>query len=58
MFRITGKTCHAFMLEEVLIMAAMNVENVRLGFEGRVSAAQTRYARHVRRTSVRDAGQF
>jgi hypothetical protein len=31
MFRITGKTCHAFSLAEILIMAAMNdAESIRL----------------------------
>jgi hypothetical protein len=29
MFSITGKTCRAFTLAEILIMAAMNVETVR-----------------------------
>jgi hypothetical protein len=30
MFSITGKTCRAFTLAEILIMAAMNVETIRL----------------------------
>ena len=29
MFSITARTCRSFTLAEVLIMAAMNVENVR-----------------------------
>ena len=56
MFRITSETCHAFTLAEVLILAAMNVESVRLNSEGRVGAngarAQNKYARHVVRTDV------
>jgi len=38
MFRITARTCHAFTFSEVLIMAAMNVESIRLSAEGRVRA--------------------
>jgi len=30
MFRITAETCRAFTLAEVLILAAMNVESVRV----------------------------
>jgi hypothetical protein len=30
MFRITAQTCLAFTLAEVLIMAAMNIENARV----------------------------
>ena len=56
MFRITSETCHAFTLAEVLILAAMNVESVRLNSEGRVgansAAAQSKYARHVVRADV------
>jgi len=56
MFRVTSETCHAFTLAEVLILAAMNVESVRLNSEGRVgakgAAAQSKYARHVVRTDV------
>ena len=55
MFRITSETCHAFTLAEVLILAAMNVESVRLNSEGRVGAngaAPSKYARHVVRTDV------
>jgi hypothetical protein len=33
MFRITAETCRAFTLAEVLILAAMNMENVRLASE-------------------------
>ncbi len=40
MFSITGKTCRAFTLAEILIMAAMNVETV-----GRVSANLTQHHR-------------
>jgi len=58
MFRITGRTCHAFTLEEVLIMAATNVESIRLSFAGGVPAPQTRHARHVRRTSRPKAPQL
>ncbi len=53
MFRITGGTCDAFTFEEVLIMAAMNAESVRLSFESRVSSAETRCARHFSRAIVR-----
>jgi len=56
MFQITAETCRAFTFAEVLIMAAMNVENVRLSSKGRVrangAAAQSKYARHVIRTAV------
>jgi hypothetical protein len=56
MFRVTSETCHAFTLAEVLILAAMNVESVRLNSEGRVgangAAAQSKYARHVFSTHV------
>jgi len=57
MFRITGQTCHAFTLEEVLIMAATNLEGIRLSVAGRVPAPQTRHARYVRRTSLPKAQQ-
>jgi hypothetical protein len=33
MFRITAETCRAFTLAEVLILAAMNMESVRLASE-------------------------
>ena len=56
MFQITAATCHAFTFGEVLIMAAMNVESIRLSDECRVRtngvAAQSKYARHVVRTGV------
>jgi len=55
MFQITAATCRAFTFAEVLIMAAMNVESVRLNSERRVrakDAAQSKYARHVVRTGV------
>jgi len=62
MFQITAETCRAFTFAEVLIMAAMNVESVRLGSEGRVrangAAAQSKYARHVARTWVPKAPQL
>ena len=58
MFRITGQTCHAFTLQEVLIMAATNVESTRLTFADRVSAARTRHARYVQRTSAAKGQQL
>jgi hypothetical protein len=62
MFQITAETCHAFTFAEVLIMAAMNVESVRLSSKCRVrpngAAAQSKYARHVVRTGVPKAQQF
>jgi len=61
-FQITTETCRAFTFAEVLIMAAMNVENVRLGPEGRVrangAAAQSKHDRHVVRTGDRKAPQL
>jgi hypothetical protein len=33
MFRISPETCRAFTLAEVLILAAMNVESVRVASE-------------------------
>jgi hypothetical protein len=33
MFRITTETCRAFTLAEVLIMAAVNLENARVASE-------------------------
>jgi len=54
MFRITARTCHAFTFDEVLIIAAMNVESVRLSSESGVrtkgAAVQCKIARHVVRT--------
>jgi hypothetical protein len=35
MFSITAKSCRTFTFVEVLIMAAMNVETVRLASENR-----------------------
>jgi hypothetical protein len=62
MFRITARTCHAFTFGEVLIRAAMNVENARVSSDGRVrangAAAQSKYARHVVRTDVPKAPQL
>jgi hypothetical protein len=56
MFQITAETCLAFTFAEVLIMAAMNLESVRLSSEGRVrangAAAQSKYARYVVRIGV------
>ena len=37
MFQITPQTFHAFTFAEVLIMAAMNVESIRLNLNGRVA---------------------
>jgi hypothetical protein len=34
MFRITSETCRAFTLQEILILAAMNVESTRLAADG------------------------
>jgi hypothetical protein len=55
MFQITAETCRAT-FAEVLIMAAMNVESVRVSSEDHVRAngavAQSKYARHVVRTDV------
>ena len=62
MFQITAETCRVFTFAEVLIMAAMNVESVRLRSQGRTRAngadAQSKYARHVVRTGVPKAPQL
>jgi hypothetical protein len=62
MFQITAETGRAFTFAEVLIIAAMNVESVRLSSEDRVrangAATQSKYARHVVRTGVPKAPQF
>lgn len=62
MFQITAATCHVFTFAEVLIMAAMNVESLRVNSERRVrvnnEALQSKYARHVVRTSVPKAPQL
>jgi hypothetical protein len=62
MFQITAETCRTFTFAEVLIMAAMNVESVRLSSEDRVrangAAAQSKYARHVVRTGIPKAPQL
>jgi hypothetical protein len=62
MFQITAETCRVFTFAEVLVMAAMNAESIRLGSEGRVhangEAAQSKYARHVVRTGVLNAPQL
>jgi len=34
MFRITARTCRTFTVEEILILAAMNVETIRLASGG------------------------
>jgi hypothetical protein len=56
MFQISAATCRAFTFGEVLIMAAMNVESVRLSSEDRVrtngAVAQSKYARHVVRPGI------
>ncbi len=38
MFSITAESCRRFSLAEILIMAAMNVENTRLASGGRVGS--------------------
>jgi len=62
MFQITAATCRAFTFGEVLIMAAMNAESVRLNFEGHLradsAAAQSKYARHFVRKGVPKAPQL
>ena len=62
MFQITAGTCRAFTFTEVLIMAAMNLESVRCGSDGRAhtngAAAQSKYARHVVRTGIPKAAQL
>ena len=63
MFSITTETCRTFTLAEILIMAAMNVENTRLAAEGRVrrKTAGTKRgylsASHFLRIGVRKAVQ-
>jgi hypothetical protein len=62
MFQITAETCRAFTFAEVLVMAAINLESIRLSPEGRIhangAAAQSKYARHVVRTGVPTAPQL
>jgi len=36
MFRISAETCRAFTLQEVLILAAVNMETIRVASEGRI----------------------
>jgi hypothetical protein len=61
MFRMTAETRRAFTFEEILILAAMNVETTRLASGGRVrsvtAAKQRGYlsASHFLRTKVRKA---
>lgn len=57
MFRITGGTCDAFTLGEILIMAAINLESTRLGTEGHPPGHQSKYARHVHRARSRNSQQ-
>jgi len=63
MFRITAETCRAFTLQEILILAAMNVETNRLASGGwiRRKTAGTKRgclsARYFVRTRVRKALQ-
>ena len=57
MFQITAATCDSFTLSEVLIMAAINLESIRLSFEGRAPSAQSRHARHVHPASIRNPQQ-
>ena len=62
MFQITVATCRTFTFGEVLIMAAVNLESVRLSSEGRVhandAAAQSKHTRHVVRAGVPKAPQL
>jgi hypothetical protein len=62
MFQITAETCRAFTFAEVLIMAAINVESVRLRSQCRAgadgAATQSKKARHVVRTRVPKAPQL
>ncbi len=58
MFQITAATCRSFTFGEVLIMAAMNLESVRLNSERRVrarGAAESKYPRHVARIGAQKA---
>ncbi|HTT19120.1 MAG TPA: hypothetical protein VMS18_26880 [Candidatus Binatia bacterium] len=62
MFQITPHTCRAFTFAEVLIMAAMNVESVRVSLNGRNGAdslgTPDKYARHVVRPRTPQAPQL
>ena len=62
MFQITAETCRAFAFAEVLIMAAMNVESVRVSSECGVRAdspeQQSKHARHVVRTGIPQTPQL
>ena len=61
MFQITAVTCRAFTFAEVLIMAAMNVESVRLNSEhvrNTDATTQSKHARHVVRTALHKAPHF
>lgn len=61
MFQITPQTCRAFTFAEVLIMAAMNVESIRLNLNGRVgdsAGTPDKHARHVVRPRAPQAPQL
>lgn len=62
MFQITPQTCRAFTFAEVLIMAAMNVESIRLNLNGRVGVdspgTQDKCARNVVRPRASQAPQL
>ena len=62
MFQITPQTCRAFTFAEVLIMAAMNVESIRLNLNGRVgvdsAGTADKQARHVVRPRAPQAPQL
>ena len=45
MFRITAETCRSFTFGEILILAAINVETIRLGFDCSVPRKTTRMQR-------------
>ena len=63
MFCISAETCRRFTLAEILIMAAINVETIRMGSDGSVrpktTATQRGYfsASHSLRIAVRKALQ-
>ncbi len=62
MFQITAETCRAFTFAEVLIMAAINVESIRLRSESSCrpnnAAGQTKNVRHVVPTRVHQSPQL
>ena len=63
MFRITAETCRAFTFEEILILAAINVETIRLVSGGGIRPKDDgtkrvcRSASHFVRVNVRKALQ-